>query len=77
MYEDIKSIFSKIIGFFFWMWLITVVLAFTWGNYYGIKYTLEHPRVFHPAIGAGYFVLMLDDPNMKKFEPSSSVKNWK
>ena len=76
MYEDIKSIIGKTIGFIFWLLVISFCAGYTWGNYYGVKYTLEHPRVFHPAIGAGYFMIMLDDPNMKKFEPSSSVKNW-
>lgn len=74
MYEDIKSIIGKIFGFFLMLWFLTVVGAYTLGNYYGMTITRENPGIFHPAIAPGYLILLVENPEMQKFKSASELK---
>lgn len=68
MYEDIKSIISKAIGFIFWLLVICFCTGYTLGNYYGMKASYDTPRTFQFSIFPGYFIMLVEDPKMKKFE---------
>jgi K+ transporter len=74
MYEDIKSIIGKIFGFFLMLWFLTVVGAYTLGNYYGMKTTYENPRIFHAQIAPGYLIMLVENPDMQKFKSASELK---
>lgn len=68
MYEDIKGIIGKTLGFIFWFIVLSFCVGYTWGNYNGMKATYENPRVFEFKIFPGYFIMLVNDKDMKKFK---------
>lgn len=64
MYEDIKSIIGKTIGFIFWLLVISFCAGYTWGNYNGIKATTENPKTFEFKIFPGYFIMKVENPKL-------------
>ena len=74
MYEDIKSIISKVLSTIFWLFVISFCIGYTWGNYNGMKASYENPRTFEFKIFPGYFIMLVQQPDMKKFDQQKTVK---
>lgn len=69
MYEDIKSIVGKTLSFIFWLIVLSFCIGYTWGNYNGMKSTLDNPRVFEIKIFPGYFILSVEShPEIQKYK---------
>lgn len=69
MYEDIKSIIGKTIGFIFWLIVLSFCFGYTLGSYYGMKSTIDNPRVFEFKIFPGYFILRVEKhPEVMKYK---------
>lgn len=69
MYEDIKNIISKALGFIFWLIVLSFCIGYTLGNYNGIKSTIDNPKVFEFKIFPGYFILSVQEhPEIKKYK---------
>lgn len=68
MWEDIKGILGGTIRFVFWTIVFSFCFGYTLGNYYGMKSSYENPRKFQFNIFPGYFVMMVENPEMKKFQ---------
>lgn len=74
MYEDIKSIIGKILGFFLWMVFFSFVIGYTLGNYYALQATLEAPRMFQFRVAIGYMILRIQNPDIPKFSKNRETK---
>jgi hypothetical protein len=69
MYEDIKGIIGKTLGFIFWLIVLSFCIGYTWGNYNGMKTTIDNPRVFEFNVFPGYFILSVEKhPEIKKYK---------
>lgn len=69
MWDDIKGILGTTINIIFWMIILSFCFGYTLGNYYGMRETIDNPRVFQFKTSPGYFILSIDGhPEMKKYK---------
>ena len=74
MYEDIKGFIKGVFSFVFWTIILSFCIGYSLGNYYGMKSSYEQPRVFQFKIAPGYFLMLINTPGMKNFEPQRTGK---
>ena len=65
MYEDIKNIIGKALGFIFWLIVLSFVIGFSIGNYLGVKSSIQYPQTFHAQILPGYMIMRYNYPEIE------------